>query len=115
RLVERRQLGRLLAAPVLWRPFNGLVQPLRNRVPRQPRQPRNLALRLLAPAVQTPDPANHFHGDQSLNPAAQKYSRVGQTPGSVLGRHNPQKWLSFRSASTADLVNLASVREDQAL
>jgi hypothetical protein len=50
--------------------------------------------------VQAPDSANHVHGDHSSNPAAQKSSRVGQSPGSVFGRHNPQKWLSFRSAPT---------------
>ena len=38
-----------------------------------------------------------------INPhslAAQNCSRVGQTPGSVLGWHTRQKWLRFRSAST---------------
>ncbi|ART53503.1 hypothetical protein CBP34_05010 [Acidovorax carolinensis] len=48
-----------------------------------------------------PDPANHVHGDHSLSSAAQKSSRLSCSPGSVLGRHYPQKWLSFRSAPTS--------------
>lgn len=61
---------------------------------------RDLALRLVLPAMQTPDPANHVHGDHSSSSAAQKCSRVGCSPGSVLGRHYLRKWLSFRSAPT---------------
>jgi len=39
-------------------------------------------------------------GTSLFNPLLQKNSRVGKTPGSILGRHHPKKWLSFRSAST---------------
>ena len=99
-LVEIRQLVGLLTAPVLRRAVDLAMQPLRDRVARQPRDARDLALRLLLPAVQPPDPANHVHGDHSSSSAAQKCSRVGRSPGSVLGRHNPQKWLTFRSAPT---------------
>ncbi|WP_157896490.1 GGDEF domain-containing protein [Acidovorax carolinensis] len=35
-----------------------------------------------------------------MSSAAQKSSRLSCSPGSVLGRHYPQKWLSFRSAPT---------------
>ncbi|MGL4437436.1 MAG: hypothetical protein ACRCVM_16475, partial [Giesbergeria sp.] len=45
--------------------------------------------------------ANHVHGDHPLHSLAAQNSRVGKTPGSVLGRHHTKKWLSFRSASTA--------------
>jgi hypothetical protein len=100
RIMERRQLARLLAATVLRCTLDLRRQPLRDRVARQPRDARNLAHRLVLPAVQPPDPANHVHGDHSSSSAAQKSSRVGCSPGSVLGRHNPQKWLSFRSAPT---------------
>lgn len=100
RFMEDRELPRLLAAPVLRRAIDLAVQPLRNRVARQPRDARDLALRLVLPAMQTPDPANHVHGDHSSSSAAQNCSRVGCSPGSVLGRHYPQKWLSFRSAPT---------------
>jgi hypothetical protein len=31
---------------------------------------------------------------------AQKTGRASKTPGSILGRHNLYKWVSFRSAST---------------
>jgi hypothetical protein len=31
---------------------------------------------------------------------AQKVGRASKTPGSVLNRHNLQKWVSFQSAST---------------
>jgi hypothetical protein len=47
------------------------------RVARQPRDARNLALALVAPAMQSPDLANHVHGDHSSSPAAQKRSRAG--------------------------------------
>jgi integrase/recombinase XerD len=33
---------------------------------------------------------------------AQKTGRASKTPGSILGRHNLYKWVSFRSASTAE-------------
>ena len=100
RLVERRQRCRSFASAVLRHCLDRLAQPLGNRVARQPRHLRYLALRLLAPDVQTPDSSNHVHGDHSSNPAAQKSSRIGETPGSVFGRHDPQKWLNFRSAPT---------------
>ncbi len=51
-----------------------------------------------------PDPANHVHGDHSLSSAAQKNSRVGCSPGSVLGRHYLKKWLNFRPAPTAIVI-----------
>ena len=100
RLVENRELVRLFAASVLRRSLDFAVQPLRHRVARQPCDARNLALRLVLAAMQTPDIANHVHGDHSLSPAAQKNSRVGCSPGSVFVRHNLQMWLSFRSAPT---------------
>ena len=53
------------------------MQPLRDRVARQPRDARDLAHRLLLAAMQPPDPANHVHGDHSSSSAAQKSSRVG--------------------------------------
>ena len=77
RLVERSELVRLLPAPVLRRAIHLAVQPLRNRVARQPRHARDLALRFVLPGMQTPDPANHVHGDHSSSSAAQKNSRVG--------------------------------------
>ncbi len=77
RLVEDAELVRLLRAPVLRRAINFAVQPLRNRVARQPCDARNLALRFVLPATQTPDSANHVHGDHSSSSAAQKFSRVG--------------------------------------
>ena len=98
RLVEEREFVRLLAAPLLRRAIDFAVQPLRNRVPRQSCPARDLALRLVLPAMQTPDPANHVHGDHSSSSAAQRGCRVGCSPGSALSRHNSQKWLSFRSA-----------------
>jgi hypothetical protein len=52
--VERRELARLLAAPVLRRAIDLAVQPLRDRVARQPRDARNLAHRLLLAAMQPP-------------------------------------------------------------
>ena len=66
RLLERIELVRHLAAPVLRRTANLAVQPLGHRVARQPRHARNLPLALVAPAVQPPDPANHVHGDHSV-------------------------------------------------
>ena len=77
RVVECRELVRLLAAPVLRRAIDLAVQPLRHRVARQPRDARDLALGLVLPAMQSPDPANHVHGDHSSSSAAQKCSRVG--------------------------------------
>ena len=50
-LVEDRQLVRLLAPPVLRRAINFAAQPLGYRVARQPRDARNLALRLVLPAT----------------------------------------------------------------
>jgi hypothetical protein len=50
--------------------------------------------------VHPPYLANHVHGDHPLHSLAAQNSRVGKTPGSVLGRHHTKKWLSFRSAST---------------
>ncbi len=100
RVVERRELVGLLSAPVLRWAVHLAVQPLRNRVAREPCHARNLALRFVLPGMQMPDPANHVHGDHSWSSAAQKSSRVGRSPGSVLGRHYPHKWLSFRSAPT---------------
>ncbi|MFZ5526989.1 MAG: hypothetical protein ACOZE7_10080, partial [Pseudomonadota bacterium] len=46
----------------------------------------------------------HVHGDHPLQSLAAKSSRVGKTPGSILGRHQPKKWLSFRSASTTEHI-----------
>ena len=97
----RRQLGRLRRLPaVLGLDRLRLVQPLGHRVARQARGPRYLPLRLLVPAVHPPYLANHVHGDHPLHSLAAQNSRVGKTPGSVLGRHHTKKWLSFRSAST---------------
>ena len=70
-LVEYGELVGLLAAPVPRRPINLTVQSLRNRVARQPRDARDLALGLLLPAMQTPNPANHVHGEHCLSPGAQ--------------------------------------------
>ena len=74
--MERRELVRSLTAPVLRRAIDLAMQPLRNRVARQPRDPRNLALRLVFRAMQTPDTADRVYGDYSPSSAAQKSSRV---------------------------------------
>jgi hypothetical protein len=57
-LVERRELARLFTAPVLRRAIDLAVQPLGNGVARQPRDARDLALRLVLAAMQSPDLAN---------------------------------------------------------
>ena len=48
-----------------------------------------------------------------MSSAAQKCSRVGCSPGSVLGRHYPQKWLSFRSAPTVERPEVAGTARSQ--
>ena len=72
RLVEDRELVRLLTSPVLRWAIHFAVQPLGHRIARQPRDAQYLALRLLLPGMQMPDPANHVHGDHSWSPAAKK-------------------------------------------
>jgi len=69
-VVEDRELARLLASPVLRRAIDLAVQPLGDGVARQSRDARDLALGLLLRGMQTPDPANHVHGDHSSSPAA---------------------------------------------
>jgi len=65
-VVERRELARLLAAPVLRRAIHLAVQPLGHRVARQARDARYLPRRLVLAAMQSPNPANHVHGDHSI-------------------------------------------------
>jgi len=68
RLVERGELAWLLLASVLRRALERPLQPLGYRVARQPRHARDLALRFLAPTLQSPNPADHVHGDHSSAP-----------------------------------------------
>ena len=81
-LDERSQLARHRRPPVLRLLARRLFQPLGHRVARQARHLGNLAHALVPAAVQPSDLANHVHGDHSYFPAAQKCSRLGQTPGS---------------------------------
>ena len=85
-VVARSELVRHLTPSELRRACHLAVQPLGHRVARQPRHPRNLALRLVLAAMQLPNPANYFLGDHSSSDAAQKCSKSGGSPGSVLGR-----------------------------
>ena len=78
RLVERGELAWLLLASVLRRTLERLIQPLGYRVARQPRHARDLALRFLAPTSQSPNLANHVHGDHPSSPCLWiSHRRVG--------------------------------------
>ncbi|MNL48261.1 hypothetical protein D3C87_1711030 [compost metagenome] len=70
RFLKRAELVGAGIAPVLRRLLHRRAQPLGNRVARQSRPARYLALRQLVPRVQPSDLANHVHGDHSSNPAA---------------------------------------------
>lgn len=70
RFLKRTELVGAWLAPVLRRLLHWSAQPLGNRVARQPRPARDLALRQLVPRVQPSDLANHVHGDHSWNPTA---------------------------------------------
>ena len=56
RIVKRRQFAGLFAAPVLRWSVHLAVQPLCNRVAREPCHARYLALRFVLPGMQMPDP-----------------------------------------------------------
>ncbi len=96
RLVKRAQLLGLLAAPVLRLAPQRPVQPFGNRVARQPRDARDLALRLLAPAIHPPDPANHI---QVITPSFPCCLRKQQ------GRWNTR--LSFDSAYPSEVAQFS--------
>ena len=80
-----------------------LPQPTPHRIARQTRQSRDLAHRLPLAEMHPPNLSYHRHRVHLFGfPAGEKGSRKSEVPGSVLGRHQPRKWVSFGSAATAD-------------
>jgi hypothetical protein len=112
---KRRRLlrpGACCPAPVLRRAISLPAQPLRNRVARQPRDARDLALGLV-PAMQTPDWDNHFQGDhQSIVLLHKRAAGWVEQPAQVWVGTTIQKWLSFSAGAntSGDGDELPSLR-----